>query len=562
MRKILYILIFLLTLSSVMSCGRSVDKRLVLADTLMWVNPDSSLAILKSINSNSLQGDENQAYYALLLTQAEFRCNIPLTSDTLISKAVEYYSDNHNREHYTRALLYKGGAYEDMGDPVEAIKWYKKAEVNADSTDYRNLAQINFRMGMLYFKNYATNNLDLSKFQMAAHYYEILNDRRMLMESLRLCANVLRITDINEARKCYDKALSTARELKDTTNIYCININYALMYIEDSLCSQAKKYILDAYRLNNRFEENNNYYMMSLIYANQKDIDSAKYFISLPDKSQNSAYDSLLMYKALREIALCENNLSEYRNFNYQYNRISNSLEHNETKYKLHDSEQEFDNSTKSEASISLGKKKKIISLLIGLLLLISAVFLMLYLKKKKDSKRLIEELRNEHISKYNSLREDIDKLDNGFSRLMKSQIDVFEEIMASGYNPNKDPSDYKITHKIKAIDDSNIDFWEGLRSYLNLRYDRLIDKIKKDYSILTESDINFIGLICCEFSDAAIAVCLGLRNSSSVRSRRRKIRDKMKINGLLDVYLKKMMGKNLAERSYTEEILVSCEDD
>ena len=94
-----------------MSCGRSVDKRLVLADTLMWVNPDSSLAILKSINSNSLQGDENQAYYALLLTQAEFRCNIPLTSDTLISKAVEYYSDNHNREHYTRALLYKVGAY-------------------------------------------------------------------------------------------------------------------------------------------------------------------------------------------------------------------------------------------------------------------------------------------------------------------------------------------------------------------------------------------------------------------------------------------------------------------
>lgn len=56
---------------------------------------------------------------------------------------------------------------------------------------------------------------------------------------------------------------------------------------------------------------------------------------------------------------------------------------------------------------------------------------------------------------------------------------------------------------------------------------------------------MNFIGLICCEFSDAAIAVCLGLRNSSSVRSRRRKIRDKMQINGLLDVYLKNMMDKN-----------------
>lgn len=318
MRKILYILIFLLTLSFVMSCGRSVDKRLVLADTLMWTNPDSSLAILNAINRDSLQGDENQAYYALLLTQAQFRVDYAILSDSLINLAVEHYSDNHNREHYTRALLYKGAFYEVNDNHVEAVKWYKQAEDNADTTDYRNLAQINMRMGMLYFNNYATNNLDLNKFKMAAHYYELLGDKKMTMVALDYCGNVLRITDVNEAKKCYDKALLTARELKDTTNIYSIDVNYALMYIEDSLYSQAKKYILDAYRLNNRFEENSNYYMLGLIYANQKDLDSAKYFISFPDKSQNTAYDSLLMYKALRGIALCENNISQYRKFNNQ----------------------------------------------------------------------------------------------------------------------------------------------------------------------------------------------------------------------------------------------------
>ena len=542
MRKILYILIFLLTISSVMSCGRGVDKRLVLADTLMWTNPDSSLAILEAINRDSLQDEENLAYYALLLTQAQFRCNISLTSDTLISKAVDYYRDNHNREHYTRALLYKGGAYEDMGNPIEAIKWYKQAEDNADSTDYRNLAQINMRMGMLYFNNYATNNLDLNKFKMAAHYYELLGYKKMTMVALVYCANVLRISDIDEARKCYDKALSTARELKDTSNIYSINVNYALMYIKDSLYLQAKKYILDAFRLNNRFEENSNYYMLSLIYANQKDLDSAKYFILLPDKSQNTAYDSLLMYKALREMALCKNDISQYRIFDKQYYRISDSLEHNETKYKLLDSEQGFDKSTKSEASISLGKKKTIISLLIGSFLLISFVFFLLYLKKKKDSKRLIEEIRKEHISNYNSLREDLEKHDDVFSHLMSTQLNVFEEIMSSGYKPNKVYSDNKITHKIKAIDDSNVEFWNGLRNYLNFRYDGIIDIISKDYPVLTDADINFIGLLCCDFSDAAIAVCKGYRNTDSVRSRRRKIRDKMKIDGLLDIYLKQLM--------------------
>ena len=545
MRKLLYILIFLLTLSFVMSCSRSVDKRLELADSLMWVNPDSSLAILEAINRDSLQGEENLAYHALLLTQAQFRCYGNCSSDTLINFALDYYSDNHNQEHYTRSLIYKGSYYEERDNSVEAIKWYKQAEDNADTTDYRNLAQINMRMGMLYFNNYATNNLDLNKFKMAAHYYELLGDKKMTMIALVYCANVLRITDINEARKCYDKALSTARELKDTSNIYSINVNYALMYIKDSLYLQAKKYILDAFRLNNRFEENSNYYMLSLIYANQKDLDSAKYFILLPDKSQNTAYDSLLMYKALREMSLCENDISQYRKFDKQYYRISDSLEHNETKYKLLDSEQGFDKSTKSEASISLGKKKRIISILIGLLLLISIIFFLLYLKKKKDAKRLIDELREEHISNYNSLREDLEKHDDDFSHLMSSQLNVFEEIMSSGYKPNEVYSDNKITHKIKAIDDSKVEFWNGLKSYLNHRYDGIIDKISNDYPILTDADINFIGLICCDFSDAAIAVCKGYRNTDSVRSRRRKIRDKMKIDGLLDIYLKQLMKHN-----------------
>ena len=545
MRKLLYILFIVLALSFVMSCGRGVDKRLVLADTLMWTRPDSSLTILESINRDSLQGEENLAYHALLLTQAQFRCNGNCTSDSLINIALDYYSDNHNRELYTRSLLYKGSFYEVHDNPIEAIKCYKNAEDNADSTDYRNLAQINFRMGMLYYNNYASNNLDLNKFKMAAYYYEILKDKKMTMTALEYCGNVLRITDVIEARKCYDKALATARELKDTTNIYSINVNYALMYIEDSLYSQAKKYILEAYRLNNSFEKNYNYYMLSFIYTNQKDLDSAKYFISLPDISQNTAYDSLMMYKALREIALCENNLSQYRILNTQCNKISNSLEYNKTRYKLLDLEQEFDKSTKSDASISLGKKKTIISLLIGLLLLISVVFLSLYFKKKKDSKRLIDEIRKEHISNYNSLRKDLEKHDDDFSHLMSSQLNVFEEIMSSGYKPNKVYSDNKITHKIKAIDDSNVEFWNGLRNYLNFRFDGIIDKISKDYPILTDADINFIGLICCDFSDAAIAVCKGYRNTDSVRSRRRKIRDKMKIDGLLDIYLKQLMKHN-----------------
>ena len=543
MQRFAYIALTALLITTMMGCQGTADKRLVLADTLMWKNPDSSLTILNSINRNSLQGNENQAYYALLLTQAQFRCYGNCSSDSLINSALDYYSDNHNREHYTRSLLYRGAYYEfSANQPVEAIKWYKQAENNADSTDYRNLAQINFRMGMLYYKNYASNNLDLNKFQMAAHYYEILRDKKMTMAALEYSGNVLRITDINEARKCYDMALSTARELKDTSSIYSIDINYALMYIEDSLYSQAKKYILDAFRLNNSFEENYNYYMMSLIYANQKDLDSAKYFISLLDKSQNTAYDSLLMYKALREIALCENKLSQYRIFNTLCNKISNSLEYNKTRYKLLDSEQEFDKSTKSDASISLGKKKKIISLLIGSLLLISVVFLLLYLKKKKDSKRLIDEIRNENSDKYDRLNDELVNINNRFANVMLSHISVLKNIMSQTYNEPRDYQSKNAEHKVSPIDDTDKEFWNGLYDYLNLKHSNIIKRIEKKYPRLSPTEMNVIGLICCGFNDAEIAVCKGYRNAKTVKSKRNKIKDKMNLDVLLVDYLKQMM--------------------
>ncbi len=542
MKKLLYISLLAVLLSAAMSCSRNVDKRLVLADTLMWTNPDSSLAILEAINRDSLQGDENQAYYALLLTQAQFRCNIPLTSDTLISKAVDYYSDNHNREHYTRALLYKGGAYEDMNNPVEAIKWYKQAENNADTTDYRNLAHINMRLGILYFKNYASNNLDLNKFKMAAHYYEILNDKKMLMKALHYCGNVLRITDINSAKRCYEKGISIARELKDTSCIYSLDVSYALMYIEDSLYSQAKKYILDAYQLNNRFEENYNYYMLSLIYANQKDLDSAKYFISLPDISQNTAYDSLMMYKALREIALCDNNISQYRKFDKQYYRISDSLENNETKYKLLDSEQGFD----ADRIASKGKKvntlNKTIIILAALFLVFAlvtaALFIVISRKNRKDKQQMIDELKEESFGNYEELRRNLADFDNHFSKTMNERLKSLEEIMTGAYNPNQDSKSSEVVHKISPIADDDTKFWEGLYSYINIKHNGAMDKIANDYPQLSASDLNFIKLMCCGFSDAAIAVCRNYRNVASVRSRRRKIRDKMGIKGNLTDYI------------------------
>ncbi len=544
MKKLLYISLLAILLSASISCSRSVDKRLVLADTLMWTNPDSSLAILNTINRDSLQGDENQAYYALLLTQAQFRCNIPLTSDTLISKAVDYYSDNHNREHYTRSLLYKGGYYEfSANQPVEAIKWFKQAEDNADTTDYRNLAQINMRLAMLYFKHYASNNLDLEKFKKSLYYYEKLHDKRMSLLASMYIASLYRITRKDTAELLYDKAQALAIELKDSSQLYQSITGKALLYLVDSSYVDAKDCMLQALSLSNGKMENSHYFILSEAYSKLGLVDSSEYYFNKVDLNSCNSYDSVMFYRARKELAIAKGDFASATKYENNYLNLTDSLEHNKEKYELSKFESDFDNERIASKAKKVTSLNKIIYYLVALFLVFALVTVALIIvisrKKRKDQQQMIDELKEENFGNYEELRSNLADFDNHFSKTMNERLKSLEEIMTGAYNPNQDSKSSEVEHKISPIADDDTKFWEGLYAYINIKHNGAMDRIANDYPQLSASDLNFIKLMCCGFSDAAIAVCRNYRNVASVRGRRRKIRDKMGIEGNLTDYIR-----------------------
>ena len=73
-----------------------------------------------------------------------------------------------------------------------------------------------------------------------------------------------------------------------------------------------------------------------------------------------------------------------------------------------------------------------------------------------------------------------------------------------------------------------------------NTKY--IIKNIAKQYPNLPPKDLNGIGLMCCGFNDAEIAVCKGYRNEKSVKASRNKIRNKMHLDILLQEYLNDRM--------------------
>ena len=99
MKKLWIYILLLFSLVEIWSCSgqQNYDNRLTAADSLIKLDVDSALTLLEAINPASLGSEADQAYHALLLTEARYKCYIPATSDSAVNLALDYY-EQHGRE--------------------------------------------------------------------------------------------------------------------------------------------------------------------------------------------------------------------------------------------------------------------------------------------------------------------------------------------------------------------------------------------------------------------------------------------------------------------------------
>ncbi|MGN1246484.1 MAG: hypothetical protein ACI4UN_07605, partial [Muribaculaceae bacterium] len=104
-RILLYIICTLLAIVP-FACGEAhYDPRLTAIDSIIDAHPDSALAELRALGYKSLTGSDNRAYYALLLTQARYKCYDSIPSTDTIEIAVTHFTSNGDREKLTRSLI-------------------------------------------------------------------------------------------------------------------------------------------------------------------------------------------------------------------------------------------------------------------------------------------------------------------------------------------------------------------------------------------------------------------------------------------------------------------------
>lgn len=148
-------------------------KLLSFADCIMEQRSDSALSILQSIGDTANFNEAQRAYYLLLLTQAEYKCDTVQTVDTLLDYSIAYYRKVDDESLLARSLYYRGMTQFYRGKPDVALTYLMEgvdiAEKIGDmlqlSKYYESLFQVNyeakyFEKSIEFARKFLDNSID------------------------------------------------------------------------------------------------------------------------------------------------------------------------------------------------------------------------------------------------------------------------------------------------------------------------------------------------------------------------------------------------------------------
>lgn len=132
--KLLRIIVAVVTALYFCSCQQNDIriKQLTNIDSVADNDAERALNMLDSIGpymKNATKASRN--YYELLKIKAQDKAYIPQTSDSTITRLVEYYENKGDKRLLSKAYYYAGRIYRKLHDAPQAVKYFNMAEAAA-----------------------------------------------------------------------------------------------------------------------------------------------------------------------------------------------------------------------------------------------------------------------------------------------------------------------------------------------------------------------------------------------------------------------------------------------
>ena len=524
-KNILFILTILLLLACT-ACYRStrhVTEHLSQAEGLIWAAPDSALHILESISTSRHLTGKEQADYALLLSLAQYRCYIPVSSDSLINLAIEYYKDKNDADKKGAAFYVKGCILEEYTKDIpNALLAYKEAEMCIpDMNEKRYVARIYSSLGYINKKSF--------HFDPAKEYYQkALQANIDGKDTVAYASNLLNLSTLyytlhqaDSANRCINTLIDIADSLNDLDLQVKIYNNIANRKIFEKNYAEAEKYLIHAIRLSSpHFPDKLSLGLANLYaYTGQKEkADSLfTHLLSCPDLLvRSNSYLDLLNYFLTSH--------PKERSYLNHYIALTDSIYKENRAEEVGKIQQKYDNEVLARTNDQLYFKWILTSVVGSLICIIAVTFLQKKWRKANALQKQIEELEEKKKVLTSSSQENeryviqISELESQINDLKNEKRRLKYFINKTKESKEDKEDDYSSICKtyLSITKDKTYDKErerDNLRQWLNLTNQNFTDKLIKHYPVLSKS--NQLMDVCCltalNLSIEDIATLLGI---------------------------------------------------
>ena len=448
------------------SCHDNINHKLEMADGCLDRNSvDSAYNILKHINPDNLNGDENTALYTLLNTKTKYIKYIPVKNDS-IDYAIFYYKQNGPEGRLAEAYNYKAMTlYYDRGKKKETIEYLKKAEEIALKTADAKLIQ-------KIYDNIFTVNFWSHHYNIALNYgLKALSYARKIKDTASIAYDLLYISNSyselnmdNKSIEYYLKAFSYYKYYNKLNQAILLG-NIGDYYFEKGNSKKAGEFI------NKAIQKSPTAYLYSVvadIYIKKEKYAKAEEIMAKAPKTTND-------FEVLKKLSTLYDLNRKSKNYIRALNIADSIIELNKKIDNAKENDHLNDIQAKYNREMMAQNFKSQIIYLVGAVLLLSLLVILLIFRQKyrnskikhgiienrlliNEYKKRISEMENakDHsISKISNLEQKINILENKESKALYNGKLCYESILDNNTIVNwsaKDLNDFVDYYKYKDL--------------------------------------------------------------------------------------------------------------
>ena len=526
--RILLYLVLVATLC--MGCGGRIGMRqLERLEAQLDNVPHLVQQGLDSIPFATLRG-EARALYAILRTQADYKCYVPLTTDTLIRYATDYY--NRNRKSYRTAMAWYslGCVYTELENDAAAVDAYLQAQSLFPDTTVRYYRLCYDKLG----RHYLNRNMPDEALTVYTLYHNLTEGYFHLYADIGLAQAYIHNKQPEHARDILEELLLYSDKM-DTLSLGTILFDLGkLEYTFSKDYDKADAYFDQLIMLYGKDKVDATYWFKGSIAESRENIDIAKHYY---EKAMQGCDEVYLQYNCARNLLyLTLDSIAQPELYGYikRFEQMGDSIKRIERRTEI--DEIHTAHQVELQQRELAQRHQRFIYIIICLLATIFIGVLLFERRRKQHYLRLQKELQYNQARIYKMYESIEEKRDNG--SLAREQIlalyrDNLSKSVALFKKERWATRLQQLSElRSKEIPSFTVNEREQLvevleRCFVNV-ITNLRDEAAKQKSRLKTEDIHLCLLLSLRCSIGGIRECLAASSDDVVRKRRVRLGDKL----------------------------------